>query len=155
MERLRAKANAVDAGGKPRGRFFRCDRFGIGFEGHFPACIGTGELCTHRFENTGEVCGIEQAGRPAAEVNGVNEGRFERSGGFEMGGGEHRAPIADFAFDGAGIRRIGRARGDSGVKITVSALGLAEGHLNVDPYWTHTDRSAKRLVDGRPSPVFM
>src|SRR2546428_6361420 len=57
---------------------------------------------------------------------------FEMRGGFEICGGVQRAPIADFALHGARVGRIGRARSDSGMKITVGALGLAEGHLDVD-----------------------
>jgi len=51
---------------------------------------------------------------------------------LEASGGVERAPIADFAFDGACVGSIGRRRGDSGMKITVGALGLAERHLNVN-----------------------
>ena len=56
----------------------------------------------------------------------------EMGGRVEIGGGVQGAPIADFAFHGKGIRRIGGTGGDSGMKITVGALGLAEGHLDVD-----------------------
>src|SRR5438309_936944 len=191
MEGLRAQADAIDACGEPRGRFFGVDGFGIGFEGHFGAgsgpafpgsrkqlrdrkpdrrgsrgagrtgsrrrcgSIGARELRTDRFENAREIGGIEEAGRAAAEVNCVDVVRpkkrrdihgffrldnttnglldgVEMRGGFEAGGGVERTPIADFALDGAGVGRIGRARSDSGMKITVGALGLAEGHLDVD-----------------------
>jgi hypothetical protein len=58
--------------------------------------------------------------------------RIGTAGGVEAGGGVQGAPIANFAFDGAGVRRISRRRGYAGVKITVGALGLAERHLDIN-----------------------
>ena len=160
VERLRAQADAIDAGGEPGGGLLGRDGFGIGLQRDLGrrssrARAASTELGAHGFENAGEVGGIEEAGRAAAEIDGVDFFRPKKrrdvhgffrldnpktwllvrigtAGGGEAGGGVQGAPIADFAFDGAGVRRIGGGRGDSGVKITVGALGLAERHLNVN-----------------------
>jgi hypothetical protein len=108
----------------------------------------------HGGENAREVGGVEEAGRATAEVDCVDSFiaksrvtphallAFDNTrygllnavtvrSGLQARGGVERAPIADFAFDGAGVGGIGRRRSDSGMKITVRALGLAEGHLDV------------------------
>jgi len=60
-------------------------------------------------------------------------GAGELSGRIESGGSVQAAPFANFAFNRAGVWRVRRRRGDSGMEITVGAPGLAEGHLNVNP----------------------
>src|SRR5260370_9339085 len=138
----------------------------------------------HGIEDAGEVGGVEEAGRAATEINGVEMrgrcrakarryvkgnsrflgrprfctrrssrwelgrrivdslvmtapesgiGKGEASGMVEAGAAVQGAPIADFALNGLGVGSIGCGRSDPGVKITVGALGLAEGHLDVDP----------------------
>ena len=164
VERLRAQADAIDAGGEPGGGLFGRDGFGIGFERSCPSARHrrrqhrdrAGELRAHGVEDAREVGGIEEAGRAAAEVDrvdGCDRAKMRRDSarnataffgaghqhwqpqwrvGVEAAGGVQGAPVADFAFDGAGVRGIGRGRGDSGMEVTVGALGLAERHLDVD-----------------------
>ena len=78
---LRAEADAIDAGGEPGGGLFPGDGFGIGLERRLRAGrtgsegrrsqIGRAKLRVHGVEDAGEVGGIEEAGRAAAEVDGV------------------------------------------------------------------------------------
>ncbi len=155
VEGLRAETDAIDAGGKPGGGLCRSDGFRVGLEGNFcgarssRARAASTELGTDGIEDAGEVGGIEEAGRAAAEIDGVGKGtrriskipraaKGRRALGYkavsrvQAGGFMEGAPVADFAIDGAGVRGVGRGRSDSGMEVAVGALGLAERHLDID-----------------------
>ena len=58
--------------------------------------------------------------------------RLEPVYGLKFRGAMERAPVADFALDGAGVGGVGRGGDDSRMEVAVGALGLAERHLDVD-----------------------
>ena len=126
-EGLHAETDAIDARRRPVSGLFGLDRFGVGFERDLVERARKGIADSLKYFT--QQARLKKARRAAADVDGVDgQARGQRNPRCS----EERRVTTNFPTNRFDIRRKAASRHHAGMEVTVGALRLAEGYLDVD-----------------------
>ena len=131
LKGLHAQADAIDARRLPGSGVITANGFRIGLERHFAQRTGKCACTAPMIRD--EICGVEQARRPAAQVDRVHRRRLQPRAPHAPDPLRNTKPHARrFHAQRPRIRGVEAARRHPRMKITIGAFRLAKRHLNIN-----------------------